>query len=72
MKYYTIVARETGSRIEDYATNEEAQKAIRAFEDEDKELGTYTPDFYEVIELDTADKKKLSDMTNHEILNYKA
>lgn len=47
MKFYTA-DREAGNRIEAFNTLEEAMQAIVAYEEEDKQDGTFTPDFYEV------------------------
>lgn len=48
MKIYTA-DREAGNKIEEFNTIEEAKKAIIAYEEEDKRDGTYTPDFYDVV-----------------------
>jgi hypothetical protein len=47
---YLIRDRETGSVIEDAKTKEIAQSILDHYESEDKKEGTYTPDFYEIIE----------------------
>lgn len=44
--------REAGNKIEAFNTIEEALKAIAAYEAEDKKDGTYTPDFYDVVNED--------------------
>ena len=44
--------REAGNIIENFATKKEAEKAILSYEKTDKNEGTYTPDFYEVAEID--------------------
>lgn len=44
--------REAGNKIEAFSTIEEALKAIAAYEAEDKKDGTYTPDFYDVVNED--------------------
>lgn len=51
MKYYTA-DREAGNRIEAFATREDAERAITAYEAEDMADGTYTPDFYAIEEVD--------------------
>ena len=43
--------REAGNRIEGFSTLDEAKAAINAYEEEDRQQGTYEPDFYEVAEL---------------------
>ena len=47
MKYWTR-DREAGNKIECFETLEEAQKAIEAYEDQDKNEGTFEEDFYEI------------------------
>ena len=51
MKYYTA-DREAGNKIEAFDSIEEALKAIAAYEAEDERNGTYTPDFYDVVNED--------------------
>jgi len=46
---YIIQDREAGNVIERYQTEEEAEKALRDFEKEDKEDGTFEADFYEIV-----------------------
>lgn len=41
--------REAGNKIEAFGTSEEAKNAIAAYEAADKMDGTYTPEFYDVI-----------------------
>ncbi|MGN0568815.1 MAG: hypothetical protein ACI4JR_09535 [Acutalibacteraceae bacterium] len=41
--------REAGNKIEAFSTIEEAKKAILEYEAEDKRDGTYTPDFYDIV-----------------------
>lgn len=50
---FTIRDRETGTEIEDAATLEEAEKIIEKYETEDKNDGTYTPNFYEIYNNET-------------------
>ena len=50
MKNYKIQDREAGNVIETGLTLEEAEKLLAQFEEEDKQDGTYTPDFYEIVE----------------------
>lgn len=45
MKYYTA-DREAGNRIECFDTKEEAMEAIERYEQEDREEGIYTQNFY--------------------------
>ena len=48
MKIYTA-DREAGNKIEEFSTIEEAKEAIAAYEEEDKKDGTYTPNFYDIV-----------------------
>jgi hypothetical protein len=48
MKIYTA-DRETGSFIDEFATIEEAKKAIEKYEELDKQDSTYEGDFYDVV-----------------------
>ena len=50
MKNYKIQDREAGNVIETGLTYEEAVNLLAKFEEEDKQDGTYTPDFYEIAE----------------------
>lgn len=52
MKKFITRDREAGNKIEEFATYEEAQAAIAAYEAEDKENGDFTEDFYEIYEED--------------------
>jgi len=47
---YKIQDREAGNIIETGLTYTEAQKTLKEFEETDKKEGTYTPDFYEIVE----------------------
>ena len=51
MKIYTA-DREAGNKIEVFSTIEEAIQAIAEYEEADKKDGTYTPDFYDIINED--------------------
>ena len=48
MKIYTA-DREAGNKIEEFSTIEEAKEAIAAYEEEDRKDGTYTPNFYDIV-----------------------
>lgn len=54
MKELITRFRETGDKIDEFATYEEAKAAIAAYEAEDKEEGNFTDDFYEIC-LSTGD-----------------
>jgi hypothetical protein len=46
--YYTR-DREAGNIIDKFETEQEALKAIKSYEEEDKRDGSYIPDFYEIF-----------------------
>jgi hypothetical protein len=50
MKYYIIRDMEAGNTIDICDTFEEAEKQVKQFEEDDKENGCYTSDFYEIVE----------------------
>lgn len=52
MKKYWIQDREAGNKIEYFTTLEEAKRNLDKYEAEDKEDGTYTKDFYEIVEVE--------------------
>ena len=47
---FTIRDREAGNTIDSFDTIEAAKKALADYEAEDKADGTYTEDFYEIVE----------------------
>ena len=47
---YWTACRETGSKIESFRTKREAIEQIRKYEEEDKLNGSYTPDFYDIVD----------------------
>lgn len=49
MRYWTV-DREAWNRIDFFYTKEEAMEAIGKYEEEDREDGIYTPNFYDVEE----------------------
>lgn len=49
-KKFTIQDRETGTFIDEFDTYTEAMKELQRYEDEDKQEGVYTLDFYEIVE----------------------
>ena len=51
MKIFTA-DRETGTLIEEFATVEEARKAIKAYEEKDKAEGIFEENFYDVVDED--------------------
>lgn len=50
MTKFVIRDREAGNIIDSCDTYEEVLQTLDKYENEDKEEGTYTPDFYEIIE----------------------
>ena len=50
MKVFIIQDRETGTEINWFRTMEEAQEELARYEKEDMEEGTYSEDFYEIVE----------------------
>ena len=55
---YKVQDREAGNVIGYFYSKEEADEAVAMFEENDKEDGTYTPDFYEVKELDIEEETR--------------
>jgi hypothetical protein len=49
-KIFYIQDREAGNKIDSFNTLSEAQKALAMYEEVDKADGTYTPNFYEIVE----------------------
>lgn len=52
MKKYIIRDREAGNVIDSFNTIEQAKAELSRYEQEDEREGTYTPDFYEIVEID--------------------
>jgi hypothetical protein len=50
-KQFRIQVKETGDVIDYFDTLEEAQLTLDKFEEDDEDMGAYTPDFYEIAEL---------------------
>lgn len=49
---YAVCCKENGDAIDEFATREEAAKALAKYEEFDKQEGIYEEDFYEVSELE--------------------
>lgn len=49
---YAIQDRETGTRIDIFGTLEEAERVLKEYENDDMKDGVYTPDFYEIVEVE--------------------
>ena len=52
MDKYFMADREAGNIIDEFDSIEEAKKAILAYEEEDRKDGTYSEDFYDVVDID--------------------
>lgn len=52
---YIIRDREAGNEIERTETWAAAVKLVKAYEEADKRDGTYTPDFYEIVDTGMID-----------------
>lgn len=50
MKTYKIQDKQAGNVIDKGLSQEEADKLLAKYEEQDKANGDYTPDFYEVVE----------------------
>lgn len=48
---YIIRDREAGNFIDEFKTLAEAKNTLEDYEAEDKEDGTYTENFYEIVEV---------------------
>lgn len=55
---YKVQDREAGNVIDYFYTKEDADEAVAMYEENDREDGTYTPDFYEVKELDVEEETR--------------
>lgn len=63
---FLVRDREAGNEICLLATEKEAIKMIEKFEKEDKQEGTYTPNFYEVVEFTIRTARESKGMTQVE------
>lgn len=50
---YSVECMETGCFIDEFPTKKEALQCVEEYENEDKENGVYSPDFYAVRDLET-------------------
>lgn len=50
MKKFIIQDREAGNKIDEFDTLEEAQKALAEYEEQDSQDGSFSPEFYEIVE----------------------
>lgn len=50
-KTFRTQDKEAGNAIEEFFTLVEAENAIKRYEKDDKEEGSYTPSFYEIAEF---------------------
>lgn len=60
---YIIRDREAGNVITWFATREEAEEELAKYEAEDKRDGSFTEDFYEIVE----EKTEMSEKTNGKV-----
>ena len=51
MPVYAIQDRATGTRIDIFDTPEEAERALKEYEEDDIEEGVYMLDYYEIVEV---------------------
>ena len=49
---YTVRDREAGNVLDRFNTLEEAREALKSYEEEDKDGGIYTDDFYEIYDTE--------------------
>lgn len=49
MAKYIIQDKETGTFIDEFATKQDAENQLAKYEQEDREEGIFTPDFYEIV-----------------------
>lgn len=49
-KFYIIQDKEAGNLVDEFGTLDEAEKALSGYEQEDKNSGEYSTDFYEILE----------------------
>ena len=64
---FKVQDREAGNVIGYFTTKEEADETVAMFEENDKEDGTYTPDFYEVkpLEVEEETRYRLGGLVKH-------
>ena len=65
--HYKVQDREAGNVIGYFNTKDEANAAVVLFEENDKEDGTYTPDFYEIklLEVDEETRYRVGELIKH-------
>ena len=66
--WFWTADRETGSFIESFETLREAECRIEEYEDEDKENGSFTENFYDVVDEDHVSVYK--DYSYEVVINY--
>jgi hypothetical protein len=49
--FWKIQDRETGTLIDTFKTEADAEKKLQEYEEQDEKDGTYEPDFYEIVEV---------------------
>ena len=50
--------RETGTGIDIFDSPEEAERALKEYENDDMKEGVYTPDFYEIVKVEICGEVK--------------
>lgn len=67
---YVTRDRQTGTVIDEFATREAAEAAIREYEAQDKADGNYEPDFYEVAENPSACITKIEQRDGAQLIDW--
>lgn len=49
---YIIQDREDGNKVNEFTSYDEAETALIEYEAEDKAIGVYKPNFYEIVEVE--------------------
>lgn len=55
---YVIQDKETGTGIDIFGSLEEAERALKEYENDDMKEGVYTPDFYEIVKVEICGEVK--------------
>lgn len=56
---FIIQDREAGNFIDRFETLAAAKDALNQYENDDKKDGSYSPDFYEIVEVPTTEMKRI-------------
>jgi hypothetical protein len=71
MKNYQIQDKEAGNVIEAYLTHEQAIKTLKKYEERDRIDNDFTPDFYEIVEMDDMLKTEINKLQKVEAISEK-